>query len=173
MPEVVYAAAVSLDGYLAPPDGSTDWRAPYERSDSGVDERCPPDEAVIIGRHTAEAALAAAHWPWPGQTCIALARSHRPAARPGLLVSAASPAGLLAQLHADGLRRVRLAGGGTLAAAFQAEGLIDELLLTVVPVLLGAGRPLFGSGARPATLRLVHAWGYPNGSVRLHYRCRG
>ena len=110
--------------------------------------------------------------PWQTDN-LALARSHRPAARPGLLVSAASPAGLLAQLHADGLRRVRLAGGGTLAAAFQAEGLIDELLLTVVPVLLGAGRPLFGSGARPATLRLVHAWGYPNGSVRLHYRCRG
>ena len=72
-------------------------------------------------------------------------------------------------MKARGLRRAWLVGGGKLAAAFRAERLITEHIVSVVPVLLGAGIPLFdGLGPREA-LRLKSSRGYANGIVQLRY----
>lgn len=171
MTSVVCSVTVSLDGFLIPP-GST-----REEIDGGrtplpePGDRLPAPEVIIVGRHTAAAARRAAHWPWPQQTVIALLHSESPAERDArLCYSTETPSGLLARLQRDGITRAQLAGGSTLISVFHAAGLIDEWLLRVAPVLLGGGRPLFGPGTHPSTLALVHAWGYPDGAVRLHYR---
>jgi dihydrofolate reductase len=75
----------------------------------------------------------------------------------------------VAEMNSRGLRRAWLVGGGKLAASFRAEGLITEHIVSVIPVLLGAGIPLFdGRGARE-TLRLASTKSFDNGIVQLRY----
>lgn len=167
MTSVVCTVTVSLDGHLLPP--GNDWARPQPEPG----DETPVAEVVIVGRHTAAKARLLPRWPWPQQRVIALLHSESPAERdPRLGYSTESPGGLLARLSGEGIGCVALAGGGTLIASFHGAGLIDEWRLLVAPILLGAGdgRPLFGAGTRPASLALVHAWGHPDGSVRMHYR---
>lgn len=72
-------------------------------------------------------------------------------------------------MKARGIRRAWLVGGGKLAAAFRAEGLITEYIVSLVPVLLGTGVPLFDGGAPAQTLRLVGTKSYEIGIVQLRY----
>jgi diaminohydroxyphosphoribosylaminopyrimidine deaminase/5-amino-6-(5-phosphoribosylamino)uracil reductase len=65
-------------------------------------------------------------------------------AAPTLVSRAPDPAALLAELFGRGVRRVLLEGGPTLAAAFLADGLVDEAVVHLAPTLLGAGAPMVG-----------------------------
>lgn len=171
MTTVVCSVTVSLDGFLIPPGSARDERDGSRTPSPEPGDGMPAPEVIIVGRHTAAAARRAARWPWPQQTVIALLHSESPAERDArLCYSTETPSGLLTRLQRDGIGRAQLAGGSTLISVFHAAGLIDEWLLRVTPVLLGDGRPLFGPGTHPSTLALVHAWGYPDGAVRLHYR---
>jgi dihydrofolate reductase len=76
---------------------------------------------------------------------------------------------VVAEMKARGLRRAWLVGGGKLAAAFRAERLITEHIVSIVPVLLGAGIPLFDGAVRVDELRLKSSRTYPNGIVQLRY----
>jgi dihydrofolate reductase len=80
-----------------------------------------------------------------------------------------TPASVLAEMQARGLRRAWLVGGGRLAAAFRGERLITEHIISIVPVVLGAGIPLFDGPGPRETLRLKSSRSYPNGIVQLRY----
>jgi riboflavin biosynthesis pyrimidine reductase len=77
-----------------------------------------------------------------------------------------------AELAARGIRRAWLVGGGQLAGAFRAAGLIGEIILSVIPVILGAGIPLFGAPSLTTveTLRLVKHRAFANGVVQFRYQ---
>ena len=74
------------------------------------------------------------------------------------------------ELKDRGIRRAWLVGGGKLAAAFRAEGLITEHIVSFIPVLLGDGIALFDGPAPAETLRLLGAKTYDSGIVQLRYR---
>jgi len=90
--------------------------------------------------------------------------------QPDVEVTTSSPRTVLAELHARGYRRAWLVGGGQLAGAFRAQGLITEYIVTVIPIILGTGIPLFGAVGPTEPLQLVASQVYPNGLVQLHYR---
>lgn len=77
---------------------------------------------------------------------------------------------LLKKLQNQGLKRVWLDGGSALVDTFERAGCIDEYMISVVPLLLGDGVPLFMSGRRPQGLTLVGSKSYRSGLVQLHYR---
>ncbi len=77
---------------------------------------------------------------------------------------------MLAELKAGGHRRAWLVGGGKLATSFRAKGLITEYIVSLVPVVLGAGIPLFASRGLKENLTLAESKSYPNGLVQLRYR---
>jgi len=81
------------------------------------------------------------------------------------------PAALVGRLHAEGFRHLYVDGGRTIQAFLSAE-LIDDLTITVVPVLLGAGRPLFGPLWADVQLELAGSRAYPFGFVQNRYRVR-
>jgi dihydrofolate reductase len=85
-------------------------------------------------------------------------------------VTARVPAKVVAELKSRGYRRAWLVGGGKLAASFRAKGLITEYVVSIVPVVLGAGIPLFASRGPKEDLKLVESKSYPNGLVQLRYR---
>ncbi len=169
----------SLDGFIARPDGSIDWLQPAYTG-------APPDEdfgfaqfigsvdALVMGRSTFEQVLTFDEWPYGATPVVVMSRtlSALPAGAPATVsLSREAPVGLVARLSAEGARHLYIDGGRTIQS-FLAAGLIDELTITVLPILLGAGRTLFGP--LPADVHLTHVGTqvYDCGFVQHRYRVR-
>ena len=158
--EIVYYVAASVDGFIATPDGGIEWLKPFENTgeDYGYGEFYASIEAVLMGRKTYEQCLQFPEWPYAGKPYWVFSRSN-----------GNTPSGVVKEMQARGLRRAWLVGGGKLAAAFRAEGLITEYMVSIVPVLLGSGIALFDGPAPAETLRLLGAKTYESGIVQLRY----
>jgi dihydrofolate reductase len=146
--------ATSLDGFIARPDGGLDWLAPFHGEDHGYGPFFAGVDALVIGRGTYDTVLGFPEWPYGGKRVIVC--TSRPAdPRHGEELWSGPPRALAERLNRQGVRRVYL-DGGALIRAFLHDGLVDELTIDVVPLVLGAGRPLFASGLPEILLR--HAW---------------
>lgn len=175
MIEVIYYVAASLDGFIATPDGGVDWLSPFEGTgeDYGYAAFYASIDALLIGSRTYEQALGFGEWPYAGKPCWVFSRRRIAAAQPGVTVTAADPRDVLRELEDRRLRRTWLVGGGALAASFRERGLIATYIVTVVPVLLGEGIPLFATPGPQEPLTLLEATPYPSGLVQLTYRRGG
>lgn len=162
--EIIYYVAASLDGYIATPQGGIEWLQPFETPDEdyGYGEFYASVEAVLLGRATYEKCLQFPEWPYAGKPYWVFSRAN-----------GNTPASVVAEMEARGLRRAWLVGGGKLAAAFRAENLITEHIVSFVPVLLGAGIPLFDGPGSPERLHLVTSHPYASGIVQLRYARKG
>jgi dihydrofolate reductase len=161
--------AASVDGFIARADGSIDWLDAVQRpgEDYGFARFYETVDALVMGRRTYETALGFPAWPYAGKRCVVLAHAARPA-RHGEEFAAGDVRAVVDRLGADGVRRVYVDGGDVISQLL-AAGLIDDLTLSIVPVLLGAGARLFG--AMPErTLVLEESRAYPSGLVQLRYR---
>jgi dihydrofolate reductase len=162
--------ATSLDGYIARPDGSLDWLSAVESSgvDFGYRAFFEAVDTIVVGRKTYDTVLGFAAWPYQGKRCIVL--SHRPPpSRFGEDFFAGAPATLAEGLTREGARHVYV-DGGEVIGQFLAARLVDDLTISVVPIVLGAGRRLFAGGEpeRPLTLEACRSW--PIGLVQMRYR---
>lgn len=171
--------ATSLDGFISRPDGSIDWleqanAAIPKGEDCGFAEFFASVDALVMGRNTFEQVLTFPAWPYGGKPVLVLSR--RLAALPGQVpptvsLSSEAPARVVERMASQGLRHLYVDGGLTIQA-FLAAGLIDELTLTVIPVLLGKGKPLFGALPRDVALELVSSRAFDFGFVQSKYRVR-
>ena len=124
---------------------------------------------MLLGAHTYEQVLCFGEWPYPGKPVRVFSSRALEVAGPDTVVASSSPSRVAAELEARGIRRAWLVGGGTLAASFRAAGLITEYIVSVIPVILGSGIPLFGASGPQQRLRLVETASYPNGLVQSRY----
>jgi len=172
--EVIYYVAASLDGYIATPDGGVDWLAPFENSgeDYGYAEFYASVDALLMGRATYEKTLSFGAWPYEGKPCRVFSRQTLAVPSPDVLISAAAPENVLHSLVQSGCRRAWLVGGGSLAAAFRQEGLLSEYIVSVIPVILGGGIPLFSPRGHSERLNLLESKSYTDGVVQLRYTSR-
>lgn len=168
--------AQSLDGYIATPDGDVDWLSQFDdslgREDYGYHEFLDSVDVIVMGSHTYEKVLSFLMWPYEDKHVIVL--SGRELEIPDDLqdkvtLMNAEPAEVVARLAEAKAEHVYVDGGDTLSR-FLAAGLIESLTVTTVPLLLGAGRPLFS--ALPAEIALEHlqTQTFPNGLVQTKYR---
>lgn len=161
--------ATSLDGYIARRDGTFDFLSIVERPDEdyGFADFFATIDALVIGRNTYETALAFPEWPYAGKRCIVL--THRETASVhGEQFFAGAPAALVDQLGLAGAQRLYVDGGAVIRQ-FLADGLIDDLTISVVPMLLGQGVALFGAEVPEQRLSLETSKAYESGLVQLHY----
>jgi len=175
---VTYYVAASLDGFIATTDGGLDWLRIYEneQEDYGYRELLSRIDCLVMGHRTYRHCLSMspASWPYGGYSCRVLT-SWLPNENFNLPDSVTftdqSPDDLLATLSSQGHHHCWLVGGGETAGAFLRAGLIDEIVLTLVPVALGRGIPLFGNmPALPTTgFNLKNTKSYPAGLVQMHY----
>jgi len=169
--------ATSLDGFIARPDGSLDWLDDAqalipEGEDCGYLEFMASIDGLVMGRHTFERVLGFDPWPY-GNTPV-FVMSHAPVAVPIALSKSvhsvqSTPETLVAQLGRDRFRHLYVDGGQTIQGFLRA-GLLDDITVTVIPVLLGAGRPLFGPLGRDVELTLMRSRAYEFGFVQSTYR---
>lgn len=162
--------ATSVDGYLAAEDGSLDWldAAVGPDEDYGYDTFIADVDALAMGRRTYDFIAHLDPLPFAGRPVFVFTH-HRPAQRSGVTFWNLSPRAALARWEADGLQHVYV-DGGQVISDFLAEGLIDDLVLSTAPVLLGRGRPLFHPGGAATALRLESVQSWPSGFVSSTYR---
>lgn len=161
--------ATSIDGFIARSDGSLDFLSIVERPDQdyGFGEFFASVDALVIGRNTYETALTFADWPYAGKRCVVLTHRETPSVH-GEQFFAGEPAALVEQLGLSGAQRLYVDGGAVIRE-FLTENLIDDLTLSIVPVLLGSGIALFGADVPEQRLRLASHKAYDSGLVQLCY----
>jgi dihydrofolate reductase len=162
----------SVDGFIARPDGGLDWLPAGGGEPHGYDEFMGDVDALVIGRHTFEIVLGFDPWPYGDKRVIVLSSNpvDLSAVKGGNVAQmTGSPAEIVAQLAASGAPRLYIDGGITIQRFLRA-GLIDRLIITRVPVLIGEGVPLFGSLPHDVRLDHVATRSYPSGLVQSEYR---
>ena len=162
--------ATTLDGFIARANGDLDWLPPGGGEPHGYDEFMATVDALVIGRKTFETVLTFDMWPYGERPVFVLSTRPLPSAPFGAVVERMSgpPAEIVSQLAARGVRHVYVDGGITIQRFLQA-GLIQRLIITRIPVLIGAGIPLFGALQRDIALRHVATRQYASGLVQSEY----
>ena len=166
-PRVVLYVATSLDGFIADCDGGVDWL--FTDGDYGYSAFYDSIGALIMGRKTYEQVLSFGEWPYDGKAAYVYTRSVLPGEHPHVEFVSGDVGEFVAALRARCSQDIWLVGGAQLIAPFRAQGLIDQYVLSVHPVLLGEGIPLFRGTQPRAGLRLEDAKSYPSGLVQLVY----
>src|SRR5438270_1082197 len=161
----------SLDGFIARRNGDFDFLPAGGGEPHGYNEFIASVDAIVIGRNTFEKVLTLGPWHYGDKRVVVL--SSRPvdlsAARGGVVEQMAGPpAQIVAKLAATGAHHLYVDGGITIQEFLRA-GLIQRLIITRVPVLIGDGIPLFGSLPRDIRLRHVATRQYPSGLVSSEY----
>jgi dihydrofolate reductase len=163
--------AISADGFIARTDGAIDWLSAVELEgeDYGYKEFFDSIDTLVMGRGTYDTVLGFEDWPYGDKRCVVV--THRPPAtrRRGEEFFTGTPLELTERLAQEDVRRLYI-DGGQLIRSFLEAGLVDDLVLSVVPVLLGAGIPLFGGAAREQRLLLSESRSWPTGLIQLRYR---
>jgi len=167
--------ATSLDGFIARVDGGLDWLDAANATvpageDCGYAAFSESVDAMIMGRKTYEKVLSFGQWPYT-KPVIVLSRSDMvipEELQSSVLHSSQSPQELCDRLSAEGVKRLYIDGGLTIQR-FLAAGLIDDLTITLIPVILGEGILLFGGLAQDIPLKHVSTTSYDFGFVQLVY----
>ena len=153
MRKVAYGGAMSLDGFIAGPNGEHDWII----MDPDIDfaEMMGRFDTFLIGRKTFEAMqrMGTDMAAMPGTQNIVFSRTLNPANYPRLTISDDAER-VVADLRTKPGKDIALFGGGELFRSLLAAGLVDEVGVSLIPVLLGGGIPLLPSPAVRATLTL-------------------
>jgi dihydrofolate reductase len=165
----------SVDGFIARPNGGLDFLPPGGGEPHGYDAFIATVDTIVIGRKTFETVLAFPAWPYGTKRVVVL--SSRPldlsAVRDGVVEQMAGPpAEIVARLAATGAQHLYVDGGITVQRFLRA-GLVQRLVVTRVPVLIGEGIPLFGPVPRDIRLRHVATRHYPSGLVQSEYEVEG
>ena len=158
---------VSIDGFIARTNGSFDFLKPFEGDDHGYEEFMRSVDALVIGRATYEVVLGFGGWPYADKRVIVL--THRPIeAGNGETTHEGSLAPLATRLVSERVGRVYLDGGKAIRQGLD-EDLVDDMILSTVPVTIGEGIPLFGGAACTTRWKLAESRSYPKGLVQARY----
>jgi dihydrofolate reductase len=163
----------SVDGFIARQNGDLDWLPAGGGEPHGYAEFIASVDTIVIGRKTFETVLAFETWPYGDKRVVVLSSGSVDLsvalARGGVVEQMGGlPADIVSALAARGERHLYVDGGITIQRFLRA-GLIDRLVITRVPVLIGDGIPLFGSLPHDVRLRHVATRYYPSGLVQSEY----
>jgi dihydrofolate reductase len=174
MRKIIAYLATSADGFIARPNGSVEW----------LDRKHPPGaygmprfycsvDTVIMGRKTWESGRRLGQPLYPGKINYVLSRTRRRSAMEGITFLRGSVRRIAAGLRRAGGRDIWLVGGAEVFGAFLDAGELDQLIVHVVPVLIGVGIPLLAPRRREVPLRLPSSRRFSDGVVLLQYVISG
>ena len=168
MRRVRYGVGMSLDAFIADPQGGTGFLTTDRDYDPGP--FFASIDTVLMGRKTFEAAGGQSY---PGLRTYVFSNTLRPESLPGVtIVSSEDAAATVAALRAEEGKDIWLSGGGELCGSLLEAGLVDTVEMGVSPILLGQGVPLVAPLPRPVRLELVEHQIYRSGMVVLTYAVR-
>ena len=162
----------SLDGFIARKDGSIDWLVQFANDEAiqAYEEFISRIDAIVIGRGTFEKVLTFPSWPYEKKVFV-LSTSIKQvpeAVREKVTVLSMNPGKLLGYLSGKGFSNIYV-DGGKVIQEFLKEDLIDELIISKVPILIGSGIPLFGFLNTDLPFKHMRTEVYSNELVRSYY----
>ncbi len=168
--------ATSLDGFIAREDGSIDWLSKASSQvpkgeDCGYSAFMDTIDTMVMGRNTFEKVLSFGEWPYGKTPLIVLSRKRLEIPEDlsqTVSCSAETPLVLTERLAAAGVRRIYLDGGITIQR-FLAAGMVKDMVITVIPILIGSGIPLFGASQEDIVLKHISTRTYDFGFVQSTY----
>lgn len=169
--KVTVFLGISLDGFIAGPGGDLSWLSECSTespTETGYDELMGQTDALVLGRNTYDVVLQFGNWPFGGtrvyvMTTRPLLPAHGEVALEGDIEQ------VLRAVQASGARFIYLDGGNVVRQALE-KNLVDELVLSWVPTVLGSGIRLFKDGLPPSRWRLVRTRSFESGMVQAAYR---
>jgi dihydrofolate reductase len=168
MRKVVLFIATSLDGFIARPDGGIDWL--FSDADYGYAAFFDSIDTVVMGRKTYELSLSfGPPYVYEGKASYVFSRTNAGTKDEHAEFIAGSSKDFIHSLRARAGKDIWLVGGAELVRDFLAEDLIDEFVISIHPIVLGAGMPLFPADARELSLTLKNSIAFESGLVQLHY----
>ena len=168
MRKTILGLGISVDGYIARPDGAVDFL--FMPKDYSMGEFFRRVDTCILWRKTYTKGLELGGTFADGMTYYVMSRLEAPGERGGVRFVNESPAQLLSRIRKTKGKDIWLMGGGEIAREFLKADLVDEIQLGVVPVLLGEGIPLFPPGFPERKYTLVENKTYSRGLIALKYR---
>jgi len=164
----------SVDGFIARVNGELDW-LPDDAEPHGYDEFFVSVDTIVIGRKTFETVLGFGVWPYTEKRVVVLSSKplELPVVDSGTVEQMSGPPSeIVSKLEGRGAQHLYVDGGITIQRFLRA-GLVDRLIVTRVPVLIGSGIPLFGFLEGDVRLRHVATRHYPSGLVQSEYEIDG
>ena len=164
MPKIIVYIATSLDGYIAREDGSIDWLP--ESAESGYDTFYKSVDTVIMGKTTYDQVLTFGEYPYKDKKSFVFTTNNQTKDENAEFVSDVD------KFVKDGFpgvgKNIWLVGGAQIIASFLKQKVVDEIIVTIVPIILGKGIPLFKNIESETKLELIKTEKYTQ-LVDLHY----
>ena len=163
--------ATSLDGFIARTDGALDWLPAEGGEPHGYEEFIATVDAIVIGRKTFETVLTFEAWPYGAKPVVVLSSTPSALTAPAGAVCefmTGTPFEIVDRLTGRGFTHLYVDGGITIQRFLDA-GLIQRVIITRIPVLLGDGIPLFGHLRHDIRLKHIATRAFPSGMVQSEY----
>lgn len=167
--------ATSLDGFIAKPDGDISWLLERDdpNEDHGYNSFISNVDGIVMGRGTYEKVITMEGWHY-SKPVIVLSKTLTKLSVPErfknkVKILNLSPHELMNHLDKEGWKRVYV-DGGQVIQSFLRENLIEDMIITKIPVLIGKGRSLFGNLNKDIYLEHLKTISFPSGLVQSHYR---
>lgn len=171
MRKVILYCAASLDGYIARKDGSVDWLDSIpnpEHSDYGYAQFYDSIDVTLMGNGTYKAVLGfGVDFPYQEKTNYVFSRTSTGTDAPFIQYINDDVISFVNELKTKPGKNIWLVGGGQLNTTLLNAGLIDELIITLFPIILGDGIPTFADGALESHFKVVENKTFDNGLVQL------
>lgn len=171
--KIILYIASSLDGFIARRSGDISWLDAYqvEGEDYGYSEFLKTIDTIVMGSKTYEQVLSFGSWPYEGfKTYVMTKRQIEPIDKAKVEFYSGDLDSFVPGIRGESHKDIWLVGGATLAQSFLKHSFIDEMIISIIPVILGDGIPLFGPMKEEIRLGLLKSESYNNGIVQLHYK---
>ena len=174
MSKTVLYIAMSMDGFIARPDGNLDWLTSTpnpEVGDYGYDELLKSIGTTIMGRKTYDEVMGfGIEWPYSGlNTYVVTSNQNLKIQSPDTYLLTENVAEFVQNLKSKSEKDIWLVGGGQLVTMFINHNLLDKMIITIIPKLIGEGIPLFAPKPNEVDWKLISAQSFDTGVVNLTY----
>ncbi len=174
MIKTILYIATSLDGFIAKPDGNLDWLTsipPPKEGDYGYAELLRSISTTIMGRKTYDEIIGfGVEWPYTGlDSFVVTANKDLQIKSPDTYILSENLKDFVTDLKKNTDKDIWLIGGGKLVTTFINEGILDKMIITVIPKILGEGLPLFAGKPMETNWKLIEVKSFDTGVVNLTY----